>query len=157
MHFYRYQAFGRIGDKVAYEMRLADTNELAVIRSQAAVAANKSRKQLFWDKEWQSIQGRKGGSKSGRLNTAAQWSARQKVGLAYGKIVGLSNQSENLKFILSHSLEWVFEPDGSFLITQPVRSVADLVRELELFRPGQIKNTGSFYKVIHGKRSKMYG
>jgi len=138
-------------------MRLSDTNELAKQRAQAAVAANKLKKQLFWDKDWQSVQGKKGGSKSGKLNTPAQWAARQKVGLTYGKSVGLSNQSDSLKFILSHYLEWVFEPDQNLFTTPPIESVAALVRELEFFKPGQIKRASAFYKVIHGLRPRMYG
>lgn len=156
-HFYRFQAYKEIGDKVAYEMRINDSNERARIRAQAAVFANKSKKQLFWDRDWQSVQGKKGGAAAGKANTPAQFLARQKVGLTHGRIVGLSNQSEGLKFIVSHSIEWLFEEDQSTFITPPVESAAAIVRELERFKPGRIKKMSAFYKVLHGKREKMYG
>nr|WDY12781.1 putative HNH homing endonuclease [Chloroidium sp. KL-2023a] len=156
-HFYRFQAYKELGDKVAYEMRINDTNERARIRAQAAVFANKSKKQLFWDRDWQSVQGKKGGAAAGKANTPAQFLARQKVGLAHGKAVGLSNQSQALKFILSHSIEWAFKNEKGTFITPPVESAAAIVRELERLKPGNIRNASSFYKVLHGKREKMYG
>lgn len=156
-HFYRFQVYKEIGDKVAYEMRINDTNELARTRAQAAVFANKSKKQLFWDRDWQSIQGKKGGAAAGKGNTPAQFLARQKVGLTYGKIVGVSNQSEVLRFILSHSIEWLFEEDQSTFITPPMESAAAIVKELERFKPGKIRNTSAFYKVVHRERKQMYG
>lgn len=156
-HFYRYQAYLEIGDKVAYEMRIGDTNERARARAQAAVLANKTKKNLFWNSDWQRIQGLKGGKVAGSQSTPAQKAARRKVGLLFGKQVGLGNQSDALKQILSNYLEWEFIPDQAFFTIPPMESAYALIRELELLRPGQIINFTSFYKVIHGSRVKMYG
>ena len=38
-----------------------------------------------------------------------------------------------------------------------MESAAAIVRELERFKPGRIKKMSAFYKVLHGKREKMYG
>lgn len=155
-HFYRYQAYGKLGDKVAYEMRIADTNERAKARAQAAVAANKEKKQLFWDSDWQTIQGKKGGAVAGKMNTPAQWAARQKVGLRYGKMVGISNQSLRLQRILAQPLVWEFQPDKTLHTTPPVESAVDLVKELESIKPGSIKTRGSIYKFLSGKSNSLY-
>lgn len=156
-HFYRHQAFGEIGDKVAYEMRTADTNERAMLRAQAAVAANQKKKQLFWDRDWQAMQGRKGGLIGGSRNTPEQWTARQAVGLKYGKIVGISNQSLLLQSMLAQPLEWEFKPDKTLHTTPPVESAAALVKALEEIKPGRIKGKSTLYKVLDGTRKSING
>lgn len=156
-HFYRHQAFGEIGDKVAYEMRIADTNELAMLRAQAAVAANREKKNLFWDRDWQALQGRKGGSKGGSRNTPEQRKARQTVGLVWGRIVGISNQSLILQSMLAQPLEWEFQPDKTLHTTPPVESAAALVKALEKIKPGRITGKSTIYKILDGTRKSING
>ncbi len=157
IHFYRYQAYGEKGDKLAYTMRLADSNERAKLRAQAAIEANKTKKQLFWNSDWQRIQGLKGGSKGGSKNTINQWNARQKVGLAYGRIVGISNQSTPLKEFLKHYVLWKHKSDSVLYETEPAESLSDVIRQLEKHKPGFIRNYSSFHKMVLGERARMYG
>jgi hypothetical protein len=103
LHFYRFLAYNEIGDKVAYEMRINDNANSAKIRSQLSIAANKSKKNLFWDHTWQSLQGKKGGKKGGLSNSLKQQLSRSQIGKLYGKKVGVSNQSLNLQIILKYS------------------------------------------------------
>nr|YP_010732033.1 putative site-specific DNA endonuclease [Massjukichlorella minus]WDY12947.1 putative site-specific DNA endonuclease [Massjukichlorella minus] len=156
IHFYRYQAYRQLGDKVAYEMRIGDSNARAKARALAAVQANKTKKQLFWSSDWQRIQGLKGGGKGGRANTAAQWKARQKVGLKYGKSNGIKNQLPFLKSFLKYHVVWEDLDDNTFFKTQPAESLTSVIKQLESFKPGKIRNTTTFYKLIRGERKTMY-
>lgn len=156
IHFYRYQAYGQLGDKVAYEMRIGDSNERAKARALAAVEANKTKKQLFWSSDWQRLQGLKGGSKGGSTNTAAQWKARQKIGLKYGRNTGIKNQLPNLKEFLKHHVIWEDLDSNTFWESTPAESLASVIKQLETFKPGKIRNSSTFYKLITGKRKRMY-
>jgi hypothetical protein len=128
-------------------------------RSLLAVEKNKKNKNLFWDSEWQSVQGKKGGLKGGSINSLKQKKARQKVGLVYGKIIGLNNASHNLKTILSKTTIWIYslknEPSKQITIT-PQNSFSDLIDILSTYSNQKISKS-SFYKVIHGERRQLYG
>ena len=156
LHFYRFLAYNEIGDKVAYEMRINDNANSAKIRSQLSIAANKSKKNLFWDHTWQSLQGKKGGKKGGLSNSLKQQLSRSVIGKSYGKKVGISNQSLNLQIILKHSTTWIYK-DNSIIVIESKESAIEIIKELQNFKPGSILNPSSFYKVLHGKRKQMYG
>ena len=94
-HYYRYLVYRENGDLVAFKMRWNQKIGIKE-RSLLAVEKNKELKNLFWDSKWQSVQGCKGGLKGGSINSLKQKTARQKVGLIYGKKVGLNNASKNL-------------------------------------------------------------
>lgn len=82
-HYYRYLIFKKDGDLVAYKMCL--NQKIGVYeRALLSVKTNKKLKNKFWDSDWQSIQGKKGGIKGGSANTFNQYKAHQKVGLNYG-------------------------------------------------------------------------
>lgn len=55
-----------------------------VLRALLSVEVNRKLKNKFWNSEWQSIQGQKGGIKGGRFNSIKQFKARQQVGFRYG-------------------------------------------------------------------------
>ena len=156
LHFYRYQAFGERGDRMAYLMRLQDSNERAKQRAQLAVLVNKERKNGVFNPDWQRVQGLKGGKVGGKMNTLEQQRARSRVGTMFGRIVGLSNQSTSLKERLRHRLHWVYK-DGTKLITNPATSVQEIIDQLNQWRPGSIRKPPPFYKVVHGSKKKMYG
>ena len=63
-------------------------------RALLSVKTNKKLKNKFWDSDWQSIQGKKGGIKGGSANTFNQYKARQKVGLNYG--FGLNTENHKI-------------------------------------------------------------
>ena len=76
-HYYRFLAFGQRGDYVAFSMRWNQKMGLTE-RVQFAIAKNKQLKNTFWNSEWQSMQGHKGGVKGGSKNSVHQKKARQK-------------------------------------------------------------------------------
>lgn len=156
LHFYRFLAYNEIGDKVAYEMRINDNANSAKIRSQLSIAANKSKKNLFWDHTWQSLQGKKGGKKGGLSNSLKQQLSRSQIGKLYGKKVGVSNQSLNLQIILKYSTTWTYK-DNSIIVIESKESAIEIIKELQNFKPGSILKPSAFYKVLHGKRKQMYG
>lgn len=157
-HYYRYLIYKEKGDRVAFIMRWNQTIGNRE-RSLLAVEKNKKNKNLFWDSEWQSVQGKKGGLKGGSINSLKQKTARQKVGLVYGKIIGLNNASHNLKTILSKKTIWIYslknEPSKQITIT-PQKSFSDLIDILSIYSNQKISKS-SFYKVIHGERRQLYG
>lgn len=161
LHYYRYRAFGAIGDKLAYLFRISDNDKRSRLRSEALVAANKKAQRLFWDKNWQRKQGLKGGSKGGLANTEKQFKARQAVGTIYGRQVGMKNQSDKLKEIIKHPIKWMYNNketgDSDIFETKPSRIAAELIAQLNTFKPNSIKNGSSFYKILYKERCQMYG
>ena len=77
-HYVRYKNFGHPSDLRVVNLRRKFSNEGHIRRNQLAPAKNKQLGQLFWDKSWQSAQGKKGGPIGGLANTEAQYLARQK-------------------------------------------------------------------------------
>lgn len=61
-HYYRYLALGQRGDFVSFTMRWNQRVGLKE-RTQLAVEKNKQLKNTFWNSNWQSMQGQKGGKK----------------------------------------------------------------------------------------------
>ena len=60
-----------------------------------SVEVNRKLKNKFWNFEWQSIQGRKGGIKGGRVNSIKQFKARQQVGFRYGFGLNTENHKKD--------------------------------------------------------------
>lgn len=154
-HFYRYLAYSQRGDKVAYTMRQNQTEDTARNRSMLAVEANKADKKLFWDPDWQSLQGTKGGKVAGKKNTLAQQQARSQVGKIYGPKVGISNQSTKLKALLQNTITWRHR-SGKIVTTNPSESFQAICNVLNSNIPGEIRNSSSFRKVLDGQRKQMY-
>lgn len=154
-HFYRYLAYSQRGDKVAYTMRQNQTEDTARNRSMLAVETNKAGKKLFWDPDWQSVQGTKGGKVAGKKNTLAQQQARSQVGKIYGPKVGISNQSTKLKALLQNTITWRHR-SGKTVTTNPSESFQAICDVLNSNIPGEIRNSSSFRKVLDGQRKQMY-
>lgn len=159
-HYYHYLAYGQKGDFVAFTMRWNQkigVNE----RVQLAVEKNKQLNNTFWNSEWQSIQGKKGGLKGGLKNSIKQKKARQTTGKKYGPKTGKTNASENLKYMLSKEITWIYstKKDQKLqkLTIKPQPSLANVIAILNQYGAQKIKNPTSFYKLVHGKRKKLYG
>lgn len=76
--------------------------------------------------KFQSEQGKKGGKKGGSANTQLQQKARSKVGKEWGPIVGLSNQSDDLKNALSYILIFYHEEENVEVIIPQCKSAAEV-------------------------------
>lgn len=131
-HYYRYLSFKQKGDLVAFKMRWNQKTGNTEI-SLLAVEKNKKLKNLFWDTEWQSKQGKKGGLVGGSKNTTLQQKARQKIGLKYGRLSETKNQSNNLKKLLSKTTIWFYEDskENFKLKILPQKTFIDLILILE--------------------------
>jgi hypothetical protein len=154
-HYYRYLVYKERGDKVAYIMRW---NQKLGIRERSLLAVEKNRKlkNLFWNSNWQSEQGKKGGLKGGKANTFAQKKSRQQIGLTYGE--KSKNASNKLKTILKKKTVWIYKlKNQQFIIVKiaPQKSFSKLIKILSNISQKKINNS-SFYKVIHGERKQMY-
>lgn len=175
-HWLLWQLFDSVGDKRAYEFRVSIPAERAELQRKFIMenVAKYEKEGLFrFSSAYQSEMGKKGGSKGGSKNTPAQFEARQKVGLTYGRIGGLQNQSELLKNTICEYTLWQYrgckkgdnlyeslkvkgkticpsgEPPITFeVIIQPKTAFIDLAKALEIFAPGSInlKNVATMYK-----------
>ena len=87
-----------------------------------------------------------------------QYQARQKVGLEYGVYVGLKNQSYFLKQTLSKKTVWRYQNKNIpfYLTLAPQKSFVNIITILQCFSYKK-RNKSSFYKVVHGQRTQMYG
>lgn len=157
-HFLRYLQYGEQQDAVAVLFRCGYDKQARLLNHQNALTKMKEENKGRWDSKAQSERGKKGGSKGGSANTQAQFEARQAVGKTHGQNTGLGNQSAPLQKIIQQKLEWVHEkhPSQRF-ITNPSKSAIQIIDQLEKFVPDQIRNSASFYKILHGERTKMYG
>jgi hypothetical protein len=96
-HWIRYKCLNKIQDLSAYLFRIGDTEEALKLRDQHVKAAreeDRANKRGFFDTQFQIEMGHRGGSKGGSANTKAQFLARQKVGMTYGRVTGTENQNE---------------------------------------------------------------
>ena len=159
-HFYRYLSFKERGDQLAVTLRRKQTTAMRQKTQRVILERNRERKNLFWNLEWQSTQGKKGGPKGGSANTLLQFEARQRVGRQFGSIVGRSRQSERLKESLSRRMIWRYSSKdlGEISIeTAPCDTFRALTEQLENCVPNQIRNISSLTKVLHGERKRIYG
>lgn len=101
LHQYRWISYGEKGDYLMFKGRFGDTEEFRKVMNERRIEVTRARGSGFWNPELQSVLGKRGGPKGGSANTQDQFFARQKVGNTYGRSVGISRQSENLKEVLS--------------------------------------------------------
>lgn len=166
-HYYRYLAFKQKGDYVAFTMRWNQTIGLKE-RCLLSIKKNKKLKNTFWNSEWQSIQGKKGGKIGGSKNTKKQYEARKAVGKKYGfglntdnqkkarqlgglknsnkqKIarsrVGISRQTPELKRFLSKQTIWHHQLNGEIhkIYVSPKKSIVEISNFLKTKIPN-LKN-----------------
>lgn len=161
LHYYRFYAYGKKGDRLAYLFRLSDTEERSRLRSEMVVENHKKAKRLFWNLEWQREQGLKGGSKGGLANTEKQFLGRQAVGKSYCVRVGKANQSESLKQKIKHLIRWKYRDsltgECTVFETKQSETAIEIINQLNCFKPSSIRKPSSFMKLFHGQRPQMYG
>ena len=95
-HYYRYLAYGQKGDLVAFTM---PWNQKNGIKECVALSLQKNQQlqNKFWNANWQSEQGKKGGRIGGLKNNLKQQAARSRVGLTagYGLLAAEKQRKEN--------------------------------------------------------------
>lgn len=123
---------------------------------------------FFFDGNFQSEQGKKGGKKGGSANTQLQQEARSQVGKIWGSVVGLANQSDALKKALSYILIFRYEKENVEIIIPPMKSAAAVFDYLHeqlvgigkehLFSKEYVqkaKKGGAMYSLIQGKKKEF--
>jgi general stress protein YciG len=169
-HLLRYLEFGDKNDFLAYVFRKATSTVDLSSHGKRMAYLNKQNRQTFLDPNFQSEQGKKGGMKSGSLNTLLQQQARRKVGTKWGPIVGRSNQSDDFKSRLSQWMLFFHSETGTEIVVPPQRSAAEIFqylhKEADRLERAHIfpqelveraKKGGSMYNLIRGKRKQIYG
>lgn len=169
VHLLRYLELGQKQDFRAYVLRKATKNVDLSSHGKRMAEYHKQNKTTFWDSQFQSEQGKKGGKKGGSAKTPLQQKARSKVGTKWGSIVGLSNQSDHLKEVLSYIMVFSHE-EGVQIIVPVCKSAAAVFDYLHnemvalgkehLFSKELVKKAkggGPFYGLIRGKKKKISG
>jgi hypothetical protein len=126
VHLLRYLEFGKKEYFIAYVFRSASKDVDLSSHGKRMAEYNKQNQFTFWDPKFQSEQGKKGGKKGGSANTELQQQARSKVGKDWGPIVGLSNQSNDLKNALSYIMIFYHEEENVEVIIPVCRSAAEV-------------------------------
>lgn len=130
-HLIRYLEFGQDGDFKAYSFRRYSPHVDLSTRSKKVALLHKINGTGFYNSELQRKLGQRGGIIGGSKNTPVQYAARSKVGLTYGAITGISNQSSNLKETLASTLVFTHKkPPNEVFIIPPSTSGADVKRKL---------------------------
>lgn len=180
-HYYRYLAFKQQGDFVAFKMRW---NQTVGLKERCLLSVKKNQKlgNTFWNSEWQSIQGKKGGKIGGSKNTKKQYKARKNVGKKYGfglntenqnkvrqlgglknsnkqKIarskIGISKQTPELKIFLSKKTIWHYELNGETykIYVAPQKSIV----ELSKFLKNKIQNLNTLKNATRNIQNNIRG
>jgi hypothetical protein len=162
-HYYRFLSFQQKVDLVAYQMRWNHKIEIKE-RVKLAVEINRINNTGFWNSEFQSKQGKKGGKKSGSLNTVSQFKARQKIGQLYGTQTGIKNQSPYLSKSLNCHIRWTYnllspaETETYVFWTSPLASAVQLCTYLQVSYPAANKlRDGGIRKLLKGQLKTYRG
>lgn len=169
VHLLRYLELGKKQDFAAYILRKASKDVDLSSHGKRMAEFNKQDQTTFWDPQFQSEQGKKGGKKGGSAKTPLQQKARSEVGTKWGPIVGMSNQSDHLKYVLSHVM--VFSHKEGVQVVVPVCKTASAVFDYvhnemvalgkeHLFSKELVKKAkggGPMYGLIRGKKKKIHG
>lgn len=173
-HWLRWKVLGKYQDYSAFLFRIGDTEEALELRRQAVIDArerDRINKRGFFNKEFQRDMGTRGGPTGGAQNTEAQFSARQSVGLKYGRATGLGNQSEALREFVANFTIWAYSAkaatkkrfsvairdDEQFYLVSPKEAFVDITKVLNTFVPNSVTTPAAMHKLVHGERSQMYG
>ena len=164
-HYYRYLTFKQVGDSVAFKMRWNQTIGIKE-RALLGVEKHKKSKKLFWDPEWQSIQGKKGGKISGQKNALLyrqgyimKWTIKSYTYWQFNYI----NQDDKIKFLKNKKLIenndiFITESNNEFVILKikPQTTFTKLTFILNSINLCSIKDVSSFAKIARGQRKKYY-
>lgn len=168
-HWIRWQVLKKDQDRMAYLFRIGDTAEALKLKSLAVQEARKRDKEEGKGRkspDYQSLMGRRGGTKGGKANTPSQFEARQTVGLTYGRETGISNQKLLLQEFLSLFSVWEYSGKKNkplhekiYVLISPKKAFIDVVNSLNKIVPISIpiSSVSSMYKVVYGERPQMYG
>lgn len=133
-------------------------------RVKLAVEKNRINNTGFWNSEFQSKQGKKGGKKSGSLNTVSQFKARKKIGQLYGTKTGIKNQSPYLSKSLNCHIRWTYnllspaETETYVFWTSPLASAVQLCTYLQVSYPAANKlRDGGIRKLLKGQLKTYRG
>lgn len=170
VHLLRYLELGQKEDFMAYVLRKASKAVDLSSHGKRMGEFYKQNGMFFFDFVFQSEQGKKGGKKGGSAKTATQQEARSKVGKTWGPVIGLANQSDDLKKALSYIMVFYHEKENVEIIIPPMKSGAAVFDflHLELVTIGKehlfskefvkkAKGGGPMYALIRGKKKKIHG
>lgn len=163
-------------DRLAFSFQVsqpADRQALRMEHIKANVQKYKEENRLFYNKAYQSAQGKKGGTKGGSANSEAQFAARQIVGQEWGPKVGRKNQSSELKEFLTKYSIWDFKgfiarPLSSsqdcievafYAVVKPKDTFKQVAESLNLFAPESIsiKQVATMHKLLKNNHKRIYG
>lgn len=154
-HWLLWRLFNRDYDKLAYTLMTSVDADKNSVAAQQLQARYKEENRQFYNSEFQQRMGQKGGKKGGAANTTTQFLARSKVGLMYGQVMGIANQSPELVEFLSKYSIWHLvgyfdennnfctygrkQPDKRqkhlFFIISPKKSFVELAGVLQMLFP----------------------
>ncbi len=173
-HWLRYKIFNKPQDLCAYLFRVGDTINSIKIRNELVSQArerDRIEKRYFFDSDFQTEMGKRGGKKGGSAGSYAQFSARQRVGLQYGRKTGIKNQNETLKEFLANWSIWAFSENAFstsrvknrgkelHVLISPKKSFVEVFHTLKTFVPFSLegKNPATMHKLVDNKRKNMFG
>lgn len=168
-HWIRWQVFNKDQDRMAYLFRIGDTAEALKLKSLAIQKARKRDQEEGkgrFSSDYQSLMGKRDGSKGGQANTPSQFEARQMIGLTYGRKTGISNQQAQLKEFLSAFSIWEYRgkknqllPEKIYVLINPKEAFIDVVKSLNQIIPNSIpvESASSMYKLVYEERPQIYG
>ena len=154
LHQYRWVVYGEKGDYLMFKGRQKDIADFRRVMNERRIEITRSRGHGFWDPKLQSELGKRGGSKGGSANTEAQYKARQKVGLANKRTLGIIQDFPTSRANISNWMLWEHEVTGVHLIP-PQPSVSTLQKILTDLGDRVVTRTVS--SVILGRKQKSYG
>lgn len=173
-HWLRYKVFSKPQDLCAYLFRVGDTINSIKMRNELVSQArerDRIEKRYFFDSDFQAEMGKRGGKKGGSAGSEAQFLARQRVGLEYGRLTGRNNQSETLKEFLANWSIWAFSQNAFstsrvkdrgkelHVLISPKKSYVEVFNALKTFVPFSLegKNPATMHKLVHNERKNMFG
>lgn len=168
-HLLLYLEEGGNGNLLAYTIRQSTQHYDLKSQSKLIDFMNKIMNRGWYNSKVQSKLGKMGGPIGGSRNTSVQQAARSTVGLTYGRITGIGNQSETLKNILQTNL--VFEhkkAPGVHIVASNLESVIEIARYINIqcetknisslkLDLNKIKNGGPFYGLVKKTKTSAYG
>lgn len=166
-HWLRWKVLNKTGDLIAYTFRVGDTDAKLAAQRQAVIEArerDKVENKGFYNSDFQTEMGLRGGYRGGSANTEEQFLARQNVGRLYGRVTGRMNQGSRLRDFLSRYSLWAFQPDRRkpderFYLLSPEETFTDMAGELNKLEPNSINMlaVATMHSLVYGTRKRKYG
>jgi len=152
---------------MAFTFRVGNTDEKLAAQKLAVQEArerDRMENKGFYNSDFQTEMGLRGGFKGGSANTNPQFLARQNVGRTYGQVTGRMNQGSKLNKFLTHYSFWAYQPDRQkpeerLYIASPPQTFKDLAEELNRKEPNSInmQNVATMHSLVYGTRKRKYG